>query len=303
MTKRIRIELDEAGARALHTALTSALANRTVDPQHARPVLDQLDRRVPAWIAPDPERAVLDALETAEAEGRGALSEEQLTAALGASGTSIRAVLDRMAKERLIQRTERDGRTWLAAGRRRPATRPTAVDEPDELVDLIYAEHRPGRWAHRPSVQAIGRLDDDAFESLATALRRRGLLEPEDRDELALTDDGAALARERWAAISPTPHWRIPAPPLPYEPLPLRIDPGDRSCPSAGCTGQASWLTPKGRSATAKALTSDGSVEWTCPQCSRTWLIYLQAHNENGAPAYRDPVKGDHNRPYWRSGR
>jgi hypothetical protein len=303
VSRRIRIELDEDGARALHAALTAALSAEVVDPAQAtaaRGVLDQLDRRVPEWVAEDPSQAVLEALAEAEAQGRGALAEEELAAALGAGGASMRGVLDRMAKDRLIQRTERDGRTWLAAGRRRPVARPGAVTEPDALVDLIYAEHRPGRWAHRPSVQAIGRLDDQAFEALADDLRKRGLLAP---DELALTDAGAALARERWAAISPTPHWRIPAPPLPYEELPVRVKPSDQACPAGGCDGRAAWLKAGGRSATWKALVRDGSVEWTCPECSRTWLVYLQAHTHDGAPEYRDPAEGDHNRPHWRSGR
>jgi hypothetical protein len=298
--KRIRIELDEPGARALHAALTAALANDAIGADQApaaRGVLDQLDRRLPDWVAQDPQQAVLAALADAEAQGRGALAEEELIAALGAGGASVRPLLDRMAKERLLQRTERDGRTWLAAGRRRHAAA-ERVTEAEALVDLLYAERRPGRWAHRPSVQAIGRLDDAAFDALARELRTRGLLEPADSDDLELTDEGAALARERWAARSPTPHWRIPAPALPYRPLRVEATAADRRCPSAGCAGSVS-----GRSATWKALVRDGSVEWTCPKCSRTWLIYLQAYNDDGAPAYRDPVAGDYNRPHWRAGR
>jgi hypothetical protein len=308
--KRIRIELDEPGARALHAALTAVLANDAMDAEQAvaaRGVLEQLDRRVPDWVAEDPEQTVLAALAEAEAQGRGALAEEELAKALGAGGASVRALLDRMAKERLLQRAERDGRTWHAAapaGRRRHAApRAEPVTEPEALVDLLYAERRPGRWAHRPSVQAIGRLDDAALESLATDLRARGLLEPAGSDDLELSDDGAALARERWAARSPTPHWRIPAPALPYRELPVKVGAADKRCPSAGCDGEATWLSARGRSATMKALLRDGSVEWTCPACSRTWLIYLQAYNDDGVPAYRNPDEGDHNRPRWRSGR
>ena len=298
--KRIRIELDEPGARALHAALTAMLATEAVGAEQvaaARGVLEQLDRRVPEWVAEDPEQTVLAALAEAEAQGRGALAEEELIAALGAGGASVRSLLDRMAKERLLQRTERDGRIWLAAGRRRHAAA-EPVREPEALVDLLYSERRPGRWAHRPSVQAIGRLDDTGFDALAGELRSRGLLEPADSDDLELTDAGADLARERWASTSPTPHWRIPAPALPYRPLPVKATPADRRCPSTGCEGGVS-----GRSATWKALVRDGSVEWTCPQCSRTWLIYLQAYHDVGVPAYRDPDEGDHNRPHWRSGR
>jgi hypothetical protein len=298
--RRIRIELDEQGARALHAALTSALAGDklgTGQQTAARAVLEQLDRRVPDWVAEDPEQTVLATLAEAEAEGRGALAEEELTERLGAGGASLAGLLDRMVEGRLLQRTERDGRTWLAAGRRRPATG-EPVTEPEALVDLLYAERRPGRWAHRPSVQAIGRLDDGAFETLTSELRRRGLLEPSATDELELTDDGATLARERWAERSPTPHWRIPAPALPYRELPLKATAADRKCPSTGCTGN---LTA--RSAAWKALTRDGSVEWTCPECSRTWLIHLQAYDDDGVPAYGDPATGDHNRPHWRSSR
>jgi hypothetical protein len=247
VSRRIRIELDREGARALHAALTAKLAADAVDADQiaaARGVLDQLDRRVPDWVADDPSQAVLAALADAEAQGRGALAEEELVAALGAGGTSIRPVLDRMVEERLVQRTERDGR-----------------------------------------------------------VRSRGLLEPAEANQLALTDEGAALARERWAAISPTPHWRIPAPPLPYRPLPVQVQPSDQACPSEACDGRATWVKAGGRTATWRALTRDGSVEWTCPSCSRTWLVYLQACTHDGAPAYRDPVDGDHNRPYWRSGR
>jgi hypothetical protein len=294
--KRIRIELDEPGARALHAALTAALASGDAgDDQAARGVLEQLDRRVPEWVAEDPEQAVLAALADAEAQGRGALAEEELIASLGAGGASVRSLLDRMIKERLLQRTERDGRVWLAAGRRRQAAA-GPVTEPDALVDLLYAERRPGRWAHRPSVQASGRLDDAAFEALAGELRTRGLLEPSDSDDLELTDDGAALARERWAAQSPTPHWRIPSPALPHRELPIEAGPADLTCPR--CDGK---LTK--RSAAWKALARDGSVEWTCPGCSRTWVIYLQAYDDVGVPAYRDPDGGVQNRPHWRRSR
>jgi hypothetical protein len=313
--KKIRVKLDEAAARALHAALTAALAGDLVDAEQAaaaRGVLAQLDRRVPGWAddylaAAD---AVLDALAGAEADGRAALAEEELASALGAGGASIGGVLDRMARERLVQRTEHDGRLLVAAapaGRRRHGAREAVEGAPvadaDALVDIVYAEHRPGRWAHRPAVQAIGRLDDTAFEALAGDLRARGLLEPSDGGDLALTDAGATLARERWAATSSLPHWRIPTPALPYRELPVRVEADDRRCPSEGCDGRATWLKEGGRSAAWKALTRDGSVEWTCPACSRTWLVYLQAVTGDGSPAYRDPLAAEHNRPRWRSGR
>lgn len=121
--RKIRIELDEGGAHALHAALTAALAADSERFAGAREVRAQLDRRVPDWTAPDdPYDAVLNALATAEDAGRAALAEEELAAALGAGGASIAALLDRMEREQLVQRTSRDGRTWIAAaaaGRRR----------------------------------------------------------------------------------------------------------------------------------------------------------------------------------------
>ena len=125
--KRIRIELDEPGARALHEALTGLLASNAVGAEQAaaaRGVLEQLDRRVPEWVAEDPEQTVLAALAEAEAKGRGALAEEELIASLGAGGASVRGLLDRMVKERLLQRTERDG--GLARGRPRAGRPPPA---------------------------------------------------------------------------------------------------------------------------------------------------------------------------------
>ena len=74
----------------------------------------------------------------------------------------------------------------------------------------------------------------------------------------------------------------------------MRAAPEDRACPSCGCDGRLSECS---------ALVRDGSVEWTCPKCSRTWLIYLQTYDDDGAPAARDPATGVDARPHWRSGR
>ncbi len=78
----------------------------------------------------------------------------------------------------------------------------------------------------------------------------------------------------------------------------MRVEAEERTCPSSGCDSRIGE-----RSAAWKALLRDGSVEWTCPKCSRTWLIYVQAYNDDGAPAYRDPASGVYARPHWRSGR
>jgi hypothetical protein len=121
-------------------------------------------------------------------------------------------------------------------------------------------------------------LDEPAAKALHAALKA------------ALTPSGGRARRRRLRGAR-------------GRPARAEVQPSDRECPSAGCDGKATWLVAKGRSATWKALTRDGSVTWTCPKCSRTWVIYLQAHDDDGAPAYRSPVDGDHNRPYWRSSR
>lgn len=50
--KRIRLELDEHRARAVHAAIREALNAQLLTGDHAadaREVLEQLDRRVPGW--------------------------------------------------------------------------------------------------------------------------------------------------------------------------------------------------------------------------------------------------------------
>src|SRR4051794_40113462 len=118
-TSRARLDLSEDEARAVHAGLQEALAARLLNPLHdaaARDVLARLTTKVPSWLDRAPIRgeagslvaaeAVLRALTTAEADGRTALTDDELAVALGAqkpAGVSISDVLHRMRRDKLIR--------------------------------------------------------------------------------------------------------------------------------------------------------------------------------------------------------
>jgi hypothetical protein len=233
-----------------------------------------------------------------------------------------------------VATAHRDEPAFAAApAGRRFLHRDTAADDTwrvrdaDGLLDLIYAEHRPGHSAHRPLVQAIGRLEDEDLAELVEVLAGLGLLLTEtdtilrdvedhrqDREmTLELTTKGAALARERWQASAPPGVYRLlfdgpPAPPLPFRPrLPLRIDRADRShpddgsyCSSHGVGAPAAWLVRSSKTKLFETLKRDGAVHWKCPRCDHKWLVYLQGFTADDKPAYADPAAATHNRPRWR---
>ena len=229
------------GARALHAALTTVLATGALAADQAsaaRGVLEQLDRRVPEWVAEDPEQTVLAAL----ADGRGPGSRRagrggadrharrrrrQRERPAGPHGRRAPAPADRARRPDLARRA--------AAGAETPAD---PVTEPDALVDLVYAEHRPGRWAHRPSVQAIGRLADAAFDVLAGELRTRAACSSRRhrRARAHRRRRGAGARALGRAAPSPTGGFRRPPSPIASS----RSGRGRRpALPVAGCDGAA----------------------------------------------------------------
>jgi hypothetical protein len=330
-THRIRLELSEAEARALHAAVHDALGAGLLAPEFtgaARGVLDRLGRKVPAWLDRAPVQgeagyliateAVLCALIAAEECGRSALSELELSHALTdakPAGVTIAAVLARMRREQLLRQLGAPGGDliwWSAApaGRRRLTARDGAaageewcVEDAAGLAELIYREYRPGRDAYRPAVQAIGRLPDCDFECFADELRTAGLLEPagDDPCRLTLTTRGAELAEARIRPTLPRHSliWELPPPPLPYaRALPLRVEYRDRQC--ACGQGHAAWLKPSSKTKLQRTLRRDGAAEWDCRWCGRCWLIFLLAHRADGEPAYRDPDGGAFLRPVWR---
>jgi hypothetical protein len=344
--KRIRLELDERRARGVHAAIREAINRDLLAGEHlvgAREVLELLDSRVPGWLQAGPiggeagylvaAEAVLRALVHAEDErGRPSLTETELLRELGDAkplGATAADVLERMRREKFITiQTEHRDQPWITAAPagRRFLHRDTAahdesaiVRDPDALLDLIYAEHGAGGRAHRPSVQAIARLEIDELVALVDVLLERGLVDPPDVPGdiqtwmwLTLSAKGSNLARERWQHSAPPGTRRYafdhpPAPPLPYQRrLPLRISREDREHPawydgdrSTWCS-PANWLQRSSKTKLFATLKRDGSVVWSCSRCGHTWLVYLQAFTADGQPAYADPTAGAYNRPLWR---
>ena len=241
-------------------------------------------------------------------------------------GVTTDDVLTRMRREKFLTISHLHDESWFAAAPagRRFLHRDTAVQDDawivrdaDSLLDLIYAEHRSRGLAHRPSVQAIGRLDDSKLRELTDALIERGLLiVPEVPVELVtwleLTHAGSDLARERWKESAPPGVYRSafdgpPPPPMPYRrQLPLRIQREDRIHPDEDggyCSSYgtpASWLQRSSKTKLFETLKRDGAVKWKCSRCSREWLVYLQGFTDEDQPAYTDPGAATHNRPMWR---
>jgi len=335
---RVRLELDQRRTGALHAALSEALSRRLLaGDRHeaALELLDELDAKVPGWLTAAPvggeagyliaAEAVLRALVDAEDRGRSALTEIELLGALGEAkplGTSAGDVLKRMRREQLIRVRTGEHERWWSAARdgRRLLLRDTAarddvwaVDDADALLDLIYAEQRPGAQAHRASVQAIGRLDAFRLAELVRALAERELLTPAPTDErwIELSWAGVDLARERWrsSATGQRHSWEgPPAPPYPYQRRrPLRINRDDRRHPDGWPDDVASrycppaaWLQRSRKTKLWATLRRDGAAQWTCRHCDSHWLVYLQAHGSDGRPVYHDPAGATHNRPCWR---
>jgi hypothetical protein len=332
---RIRLELDQRKAGALHAAVSEALGAQLLAGGHleaARELLDQLDAKVPGWLTAAPiggeagyliaAETVLRALVDAEDRGRSALSEIELLHALGDAkplGATASDVFARMRREQLIRaRNGHDRERWWTAA---PAGRrflhrdiaarddAWAVKSADALLDLIYVEQRPCGSAHRASVQAIGRLESGEFAALLEQLRARDLLEASATSELwvELNWNGVQLARERWrdGGTERRSTWDgPPPPPRPYRRgLPIWIEARDREHPDqpAGCDcPPAAWLQRSSKTKLWATLRRDGAVEWTCRHCDSHWLVYLQAYGRDDLPAYRDPAQATHNRPHWR---
>jgi hypothetical protein len=338
-TSRIRLELDQRRAQALHAALTETLHAKLIEGDRreaAREVLEQLDRRVPGWLdtaALNGEAGYLAAAEAVlrtlvDAEdgryARSSLSEPELLRALGDAkplGATAMDVLERMRHEQLITRRRApygEERWWAAApaGRqflhRDTSARDDAwaVSDPLGLLDLIYADGRGGGDAFLPWLQAIGRLEDEDLAPFVADLHRDGIVEvPDDverrRQWLSLSHAGRELAGRRWRETSPgrLSFDRPARPPLPYRrDLPIRLTREGRSHPTTSgyFCNPAAWLQRSSKTKLWSTLKRDGAVEWHCQNCSHVWLVYLQATTRDGRPAYRDPASAFYNHPAWR---
>ena len=167
---------------------------------------------------------------TRTATARAALSNEQIAGELSwkPAGTSVRELLDELRRagwltargngpERRFELTRKGrGRARELAHAGSAPDSEARVSEPDELLDLIYAdstpcaisfsgdatERIPGVW-HRPTVQAAARLSTTELCELEVALRAAGLIGEPIHSYGTLTLAGERRARERWHASRP----------------------------------------------------------------------------------------------------
>lgn len=256
--------------------------------------------------------------------GRAALTNEAIAGELSwkPPGTSVRELLDDLrhggwltcrgsGPGRLFALT-RKGRGRAHALRHAGTAPPgeARVSEPDELLDLIYAdstpctintgdavsEHHAGVW-HRPTVQAAARLNAARFGELEAVLRDRGLVGAPIHSYGTLTLAGERHAHQRWQASRPSGAFGGP-PRLarPYQRAHSIIaHRQDRACPN--CATHAAWLTGR-RTKRWEELRERGEADFTCPHCGVLWTIYLEPTTPDGAfDPLAEPVVC---RPRWR---
>jgi hypothetical protein len=238
------------------------------------------------------------------------------------AGTSVRGLLEDLRRggwllargagpERRFELT-RKGRGRARALQRAGAAPDdeARVGEPDELLDLIYAdstpcaitfsgdvaERVPGVW-HRSTVQAAARVDHRRFCELETALRDAGLIGEQAHSYGTLTPTGERHARERWHATRPMSAFggppRLARPYQRASSVVARLE--DRACPN--CGAHASWLARR-KTKRWDELRGRGEADFTCLHCDVHWTIYLEPTGPDGAfEPLADPVVC---RPRWR---
>ncbi|MDQ3741515.1 MAG: hypothetical protein M3389_11305 [Actinomycetota bacterium] len=159
--------------------------------------------------------------------GSDALSNEQIAGELSwkPAGTSVRELLEALRRsgwltargsgsERRFELTRKGrGRARELAHAGSAPDSEARVSEPDELLDLIYAdstpcaitfsadatERIPGVW-HRPTVQAAARLSTTELCELEVALRAAGMIREAIHSYGTLTPFGGRRGHERWDA-------------------------------------------------------------------------------------------------------
>jgi hypothetical protein len=201
--RRVRLELDERKARALHAALSETIARELLTGDRlaaTREILDGLADKVPGWLDVAPvggeagyliaAEAVLRALVAAEERGLTALGEPELQRELGDAkplGSTASDVLQRMRREKLISHAYGDRELYRAepAGRRHTGW---FLFE----VDAAAYEQDPGRvvgWVGDGWPLDVDGIDVD--ELLALRHDRTAMLERAER-VAATTGDAAA---------------------------------------------------------------------------------------------------------------
>jgi hypothetical protein len=343
MSRSVRVTLSAPQLRALVRAAREALAAdllRLEEIVDVHQVLELLDDKLPGAEDRHPSGAVagrlllaeeiLRLLAAAEEDGRSALTIWEVDDRLTDKplGTSIRRVVDELARERMIAigsgnprlvSLTRDGR---ARGRRATTVDPAEhrAKEPEQLLDLIYRARTGGlsRWLddgreiaadaiwHEPTVQGVAGATAERFAALLVALEADALVGPGMGSYRTITEAGAGLAARRFA------EHRLPG--GPYEP-PRLLPPTRRprelirrreDCACPLCGRPASWLrTRKGKR--YEELRAVGIADHTCTDCSVAWTIYTEPVDEHGAyDPFGSPVvcrpRWAYSAGYWNDG-
>ena len=338
MTATRRLPVSDAELAVIAEALREALAAELLSPgwqSRARELLDRVDAKLPSALDQHPAGAstgrllagdeILRLLLTHDdRHGSGALTNEQVAGELSwkPAGTSVRELLDELRRagwltargsgpERRFELTRKGrGRARELAHAGSAPDSEARVSEPDELLDLIYAdttrcaitfsgdvgERIPGVW-HRPTVQAAARLSSTALCELEVALRAAGLIGEPIHSYGTLTLVGERRARERRDASRPRGVFggppRLARPYRRAGSIVARAQ--DRACPN--CAAHASWLTTR-RTKRWEELRGRGEADFSCPRCEVRWTIYLEPTSPDGA---FDPVADQRAcRPRWR---
>jgi len=217
MTATRRLPVSDAELAVIAEALREALAAELLSPgsqRTARELLDRVDAKLPDALAQHPAGAstgrllagdeILRLLFTHEdRHGSGALTNEHIATELAwkPAGASVRELLDELRRagwltprgngpERRFELTRKGrGRARELAHAGGAPDSEARVSEPNELLDLIYAdstpcaitfggdstERIPGVW-HRPTVQAAARLGSTELCELEAVLRGAGMI-------------------------------------------------------------------------------------------------------------------------------
>lgn len=333
MSSGVRVTLSEAQLQALVRAAREALAGdllRLDEIADVHEVLELLDDKLPG--AEDHHAAgavagqlllgeeILRLLAAAEEDGHSALTlwevDERLTDK--PLGTSIRRVLDELARKRLIAIRAGDARlVSLTRDGRARARRANEVDpaehrvkEPKQLLDLVYRARTGGlsRWLedgreiavdaiwHEPTVQGVAGVGAERFAALLAALEADALIGPGAGSYRTITEAGSSLAARRFAEHRLPGSTHEPPRLLPPARRPRELIRRREDCACPLCGRPASWLrTRKGKR--YDELRAGGMAEHTCAGCSVVWTIYTEPVDERGEyDPFGDPLAC---RPRW----
>lgn len=242
-----RLPVSDAELAVIAEALRGALAAELLSPGSrtaARELLDRVDAKLPSALQQHPAGASTGRLLAGDEilrlllaredrHGWAALSNEEIARELSwkPPGTSVRELLEELRRaawltgrgsgyERRFELT-RKGRGRARELAHAAPDAEARVSEPDELLDLIYADSTPcavtfsgdgsqripGLW-HRPTVQAAARLSTSRLCELEVALRDAGIVGESIHSYGTLTVVGERRAREHW---DPAVHGRSAA--------------------------------------------------------------------------------------------